>query len=50
MSGERHNDYKLGVSSMLMSRDVSFIMVTDTRKGLWVKPKQGRKTTAMKNI
>ncbi len=34
---------------MLMSRNVSFIMVTDTRQGFWVRNIPARGTTVMKN-
>ena len=49
LSGESYNDYKLVVSNTLMNADVSSIMVTDTRRGLWVRHIQARQTTVMKN-
>lgn len=49
MSAESYNDYKLVVSNTLTSRDVSFIMVTDTRQGLWVRHIRAREATTMKN-
>lgn len=49
MSRESYNDYKLVVSNTLTSREVSFIMVTDTRQGLWVRHIQAREPTVMKN-
>lgn len=49
LSGESCNDYKLVVSNMLTNADVSSIMVTDTRRGLWVRHIQARQMTVMKN-
>ena len=49
VSGASYNDYKLVVSNTLTSRDVSFIMATDRRQGLWVRNIQARETTVMKN-
>lgn len=37
VSGESYEDYKLVVSNAWTTRDISFIMVTDTRQGLFVK-------------